>query len=76
MQVGAFCGEFSGKGLAICGLPKRIGRETTLFMPMLVVRIVDLSRHPFFSVTMVLMIIVHYQIWAAGFCTTFRSSRP
>ncbi len=51
MQVGAFCGEFSEKGLAICGLPERISRETTLFMPMLVVRIVDLSRHPLFSVT-------------------------
>jgi hypothetical protein len=48
MQVGAFCGEFSEKGLAICGLLKRISRKTTLFMPMLVVRIVDLSWHPLF----------------------------
>jgi hypothetical protein len=51
MQVGAFCDEFSEKGLAICGLPEEISRETTLFMPMLVVRIVDLSRHPLFLVT-------------------------
>jgi len=48
MQVGAFCDEFSEKGLAICGLLEKISRETTLFMPMLVVRIVDLSRHPLF----------------------------
>jgi hypothetical protein len=48
MQVGTFCAEFSGKGLAICGLPEKISRETILFMPMLVVRIVDLSGHPLF----------------------------
>jgi len=48
MQVGAFCDGFSEKGLAICGLPKKISRETTLFMPMLVVRIIDVSRHPLF----------------------------
>jgi len=47
-QVGAFCDEFSEKGLAICGLPKKICRETTLFMPMLVVTFVDLSRHLLF----------------------------
>jgi hypothetical protein len=57
MQVGAFCDEFSEKGLAICGLPEKINRETTLFMPMLVVRIVDLSRHPLFLVTHELNII-------------------
>jgi len=51
MQVGAFCDEFNEKRLAICGLPEEIGKETTLFMPMLVVRIVDLSRHPLFLVT-------------------------
>jgi len=48
MQVGAFCDEFSEKGLAICDLVEKISRETTLFMPMLIVRIVDLSRHPLF----------------------------
>jgi hypothetical protein len=48
MQIGAFCDEFSKKGLAICGLLEKISRETTLFMPMLVVRIVDLFRHPLF----------------------------
>jgi len=41
MQVGAFLDEFSEKGLAICGLPKKIRREITQFMSMLVVRIVD-----------------------------------
>jgi hypothetical protein len=51
MQVGTFCDEFSEKGLAIGGLPEKISRETTLFMPMLVIRIVDTSRHPFFLVT-------------------------
>ncbi len=48
MQVGAFCDEFSEKGLTICGLPKKINKDTTLFMPMLVVRIVDMSRHLLF----------------------------
>jgi len=48
MQVGTFCVEFSGKGLVICGLSEKISRETILFMPMLVVIIVDLSRHPLF----------------------------
>jgi hypothetical protein len=48
MQVGAFYDGFNEKGLVICGLPEKISRKTILFMPMLVVRIVDVSRHPLF----------------------------
>jgi hypothetical protein len=48
MQIGAFYDEFSEKGLVIGGLPEKISKETTMFMPMLIVRIVDTSRHPLF----------------------------
>jgi len=48
MQVGAFCDELNEKGLESCSLPKKINKKVTLFMPMLVVRIVGLSRHPLF----------------------------